>query len=65
MSNKLAPEIAALVEGPRAPGRLNGPELLLLLELRRQGYELVADWCQGPDGARFQHRRVIRRRGAA
>lgn len=63
-ANKLAPEVEAIVSGPRTRGRLNGAELLLLLELRRQGYELVQDWCQGPRGP-YQHGRVIRKRRTA
>lgn len=57
-------QVESLISEPRTPGRLNGAELLLLLTLKRQGYELVADWCIGPHGP-YQHRRVIRRRRAA
>lgn len=65
MSSKSQAEtIEAIVSGPRTPGRLNGAELLLLLELRRQGWELVESLCQGPYGP-YQHRRVIRKRKAS
>lgn len=64
-ANKLAPEVEAIVSGPRTRGRLNGAELLLILELRRAGLELSREFLTGPNGARFEHKRVIRRRGAA
>lgn len=62
MSNKSQAE--AIASGSRGPDGLTASERALLLELRQQGYELVADWCTGPHG-RYEHRRVIRRRGAA
>lgn len=61
---KLAPEIAALVEGPRLPGGLTWAEYELLLTLRQQGYDLVSDWCQGPRGG-YYHKRVIRKAKSA
>jgi len=64
-ANKLAPEIEAIVSGPRTPGRLNGAELLLILQLRQAGYDLARDFLTGPNGARFEHKRVIRRRRGA
>lgn len=51
------------VTSPASPA-LSAEERTLLLVLRQQGYELVADWCIGPHGP-YQHRRVIRRRRAA
>lgn len=65
---KLSPEAEAIVEAivsePRTLGRLNGAELVLLLTLKRQGYELVQDWCYGPRGP-YEHRRIIRKRSTA
>jgi len=58
-------QVEALTAGPRGPDGLTASERALLVELRQQGYELVADWCTGPHGTRYEHRRVIRRRGAA
>lgn len=61
MSNK--PQVEPNVRPVTSPA-LTADERALLLTLRQQGYELVADWCSGPRGP-YQHRRVIRRRRAA
>lgn len=66
MSGKSQVEIEPNVRpviSPASPA-LTADERALLLVLRQQGYELVADWCSGPRGP-YQHRRVIRRRRAA
>lgn len=57
-------QVNALISGPRGPDGLTDNERLLLLTLRKQGYDLVSDWCTGPHGP-YQHRRVIRRRKVA
>lgn len=63
MSGKSQVEFSADVRPVTSPA-LTADERALLLTLRQQGYELVADWCSGPRGP-YQHRRVIRRRRAA
>ncbi len=63
-------DVNTIVSGPRGPdGKTDNDRRLLLvvLELRQAGYDLARDWLTGPNGARYEHARVVRprRRGAA